>query len=132
LPRENDRLAFELEKYVFSEDCRFEEVTEQYDIIGLVGPAAETIIIELDVESLSGDQRLARRTVDGKDIYLLRSEYVPGGVLLMAGVDNIASMNEKIIELVRNAGGCLVGLDAFDTWRTVNGFPWWGRDLDNN
>jgi folate-binding protein YgfZ len=101
-PHGAGELAALLDRFVFSEDCRFADERGSHVILALVGAQAHA--------------------VEGG----LPSRYVPGGVLFRVP----AAEGEVLFEHLLARAARPVGWTAFNAWRIRHACPWWGIELD--
>lgn len=131
-PRRGDNLAAELEKYVFTEDCRFEDITDRTVVLGLLGPRLGELLKAHGVQAPAADRRLSAQVFgEVRNVRIIRSDYVPGGLLLIGPSQELHSLMGCTLQAVEDCGGHPAGFQAFEASRTAQGCPWWGRDLDN-
>jgi folate-binding protein YgfZ len=120
-----------LERFVFSEDVKVEDITAARGEIGVYGPAALDVLVTAGTEgdapgTLYG---ITRVRIGGVDARLVRSDDfgVPGfGILLDAG--DVAA----VLAALAAAGGVAVDESDLETARIEAGRPRFGADLDTD
>jgi len=126
-------LACELEKYVFSEDVRFVEITDDTALLAVLGPLTEEVLDHLDVDSIRAERAaVAIPLNDIPGLTHLRSGYVPWGAMFFATKSDAHALAGRLVEGVERVGGHLVGWRALDAFRIARGIAWWGIDLDSD
>ncbi|MBX3728752.1 MAG: hypothetical protein KF858_06170 [Candidatus Sumerlaeia bacterium] len=101
-PHGADGLAALLDRFVFTEDCRFADERGRHVILALVGAQAGG--------------------VEGG----FASRYVPGGALFRVPVEEGEALWMRLLARAARP----VGWTAFDAWRIRHACPWWGIELD--
>ena len=114
------------EKYVFSEDARFPDLTGEWALFALFGPKVPDVLT-----TFGGDSDIpAGKIVPLADgIQAFRSEFLPGAVALLVPADQGREALARLTSLATGLGGRRLGFMAFDTIRVESGTPWWGIDL---
>ena len=120
-----------LDRFVFNEDVKVEDVTHAAAEIGLYGPAALDVLVNARAEggapaALYG---ITRIRIAGVDARLVRSDDfgVPGFGILAASADAAA-----VAAALINAGAVAVDESDLETVRIESGRPRFGADLDTD
>ena len=131
-PFEGDQLAPRLERFVFSEDCRFHDETLGHAKFALIGPGFADLLKALGVEPLDASVRSAPRTMAGqRGLRLMHSDYVPEGLLLTAPAPTAGNIWDELLLAAGRIGGRAAGWTAFNARRIEAGVPWFGIDIDH-
>lgn len=124
-----DYLQFVCDKYVFSEQATFVDATEAWAALALVGPKASQALASLGIAvPADAPQSVAACTVEGVAGWLLRSDFLPGAIVVLVPRGEAGKVGAALLAA---AGGISLGFLAFDTLRVEAFTPWWGIDLDN-
>ena len=120
-----------LDRFVFSEDVKVEDVTDAYGEVGLYGPQALDVLVNARTEggapaALYGTTRIR---IAGVDARLVRSDDfgVPGFGILAASADAAA-----VAAALLDAGAVAVDESDLETVRIESGRPRFGADLDTD
>ncbi len=130
-PWRGKTLAEELEKYVFSEDVVFTNVTQETATLFLAGPLAEQVIAALGLPLPDGRCVHLPDSVFG-ELTVVRSTYAFGHFAVIAGSEKVPDLFDAAMAHAGEVDGALVGLDAYDHHRVVTGLPFWGVDIDDS
>ena len=130
LPRQvTTAIRDHLDRFIFSEDVKVEDVTLSSAEIGIYGPAAADVLVKagLDGTPPSGLFQSARLRLAGADVVLVRSDE-PG----IEGYDVIvdAANVEQVTSALLAAGAVHVGDSDADAVRIESGRPRFGVDMD--
>jgi len=121
-------LATLLDLYVFTEEAKFADATEEFALYILAGPRAADAVTTLGFAPAEKG-RSARAAICGCEALAWRSELAAEA--FMVAIRNASSEAKSAVHAaVAAVGGAPVGLLAFDTLRVETGTPWWGVDLD--
>lgn len=114
-------LHFLADKYVFSEEVRFTDVSAEWSAVAVVGPKAGELL---------GDVAAGELAMNG-DAIKFRSTFFPDAIveLIPFHASDAGTRAPKLVEAARRFGGSALGMLAFDTLRIEAGIPWWGIDL---
>ncbi len=118
-------LAQLCDKYVFTEDAKFSDESDQWAAFALVGPRAAEAAREA---GFSPPELDARHAVSG-DSHVVRSRYFLDGLLIVVARESAREVWEKLLKASSTAGGRPVGWTAFNQARVQRGMPWWGIDV---
>ena len=120
-----------LDRFVFNEDVKVEDVTHARAEIGLYGPAALDILVKAGVEggapaALYGNTRFR---IAGVDARLVRSDDfgIPGFAIIVDAAHAAAVMDALVA-----AGGAAASESDLETVRIESGRPRFGADLDTD
>lgn len=122
-------LAALMDKYVFSEDARFADVSDQWKALALFGPGAGAVCRHLGLlEPPAG--RLETGTFGGHPCITTQSEFLPGAIVVLVHGQAITQAWVQALVEVTRAGGRALGFLPFDTLRVEAGAAWFGIDLN--
>ncbi len=120
-----------LDRFVFNEDVKVEDITRVRAEIGLYGPAALDILVKAGVDvgapaALYGNTRVR---IAGVDARLVRSDDfgIPGFGIIVASTDAPA-----VMAALAATGGIPVEESDLETVRIESGRPRFGADLDTD
>jgi folate-binding protein YgfZ len=127
------RTAATLEKFIIMDDVTMEDVTEQFGVVSMEGPATPEIVASLGAPApeLLDELGHAETHVAGIACRMVRRS--PGGV---PGAEFIASradlpkLWQVLVEAARARGGGPIGYEALSSLRLEEGIPWFGYDFD--
>ena len=117
-------LAALCERYVFSEDCQFADAGGLWSALALLGPKADGALRALGGPVPAPGEVLAWPAEDGGARFVLRSTFLPQGVLVVGSPGSVASLYAAFGVSIPSLGWL-----AFDTVRIEQGIAWWGIDL---
>lgn len=116
------------DKYVFSEDATFTDVTADWASICLIGPKADQTLELVNLPNPASGEVL-EIDLSGAKGWITRSEFLFGSILLLLPTANAAGIWQTLLTHVGNLEGRPIGFLPFDTLRVEHGAPWWGIDL---
>jgi folate-binding protein YgfZ len=111
-------------KFVFTEDCTFTDVTAAWASF-VVGPA---VLAGLGVAP-GAPGRLAPAKVAEVEVTIAPCPFVDGGVLSVLLVRAAAAA--AVWAALLDASAVRAGFMPYDSWRVERGLAWWGIDLNN-
>lgn len=111
-PWRAERLAAEIDKYVFTEDCQVEDIAPRTAAFLLVGPRAEAAV--------------------AGNATILRTANALDGVVAIVEESRAEETAHALLAACRAHGGDVVGRDAYHRVRVAKGRPWWGAELDES
>lgn len=118
-------LAALCDKYVFSEDAKFTDVSDAWVAFALIGPKAADAVKEAGFAPPEGDNRIAF----AGDHFVVRSGYFLDGIVVIAPINNREATWEKFAAGCASCGGRAIGWDAFNAARIERGLAWWRIDF---
>jgi folate-binding protein YgfZ len=132
VPRALTRTVYDhLDRFVFSEDVRVEDVTEARAEIGVYGPRALEVLVNAAIEGGAPAELhgITRIRIAGVDARLVRSDDfgVPG-----YGIIVDAAHAGAVMAALADAGGVPVEDSDLETVRVESGRPRFGADLDTD
>jgi len=130
LPRDlTGAVGDHLERFVFAEDVRVEDVTASIAAVGLYGPRSRDVLSGLPVEGAlpSALHTSTRIRVAGVDATAVAGD-APG----VAGFDLLvdAVARDAIVTVLERAGAVRASAEDVDTVRVESGRPLFGVDMD--
>ena len=130
LPRQvTTAIRDHLDRFIFSEDVKVEDVTVSSAEIGIYGPTAAEVLVKAGIDGMppSALFQSARLRLAGVDVVLVRSDE-PG----IAGYDVIvdAAKVEQVTSALLAAGAVHVSDSDVDVVRIESGRPRFGVDMD--
>ncbi|MDK2970379.1 MAG: hypothetical protein PWP23_134 [Candidatus Sumerlaeota bacterium] len=132
-PFEGDALLNRLDQYVFSEDCRFTDITAEAPLFALVGPRWRQVLETLQAEPpLTPPRYWSGARAHGENLELFLSAHIPQGCFIRGDDVGMAGLLWGLRDAIEGVGGALAGWSAFDAWRIMRRRPWWGSDLDHD
>lgn len=118
-----DHILKFLDRYIISEDVHLKDVTDEYGMLQLLGPRAETILREKGISSTPSDlYSFVRASIAGISADVIR---------LGAGFAFLCSAAETP-GLLSALDVPPIGMRAFDTFRIESGMPLFKRDFDDS
>ena len=118
-----DKILQGLDRYIISEDVTMKDATEEYGMLQLLGPQAESFLRSRNVNALPEElYSFASISFNGTSAHLIR--LAVGFALLCAAADTTALLDQ--IDLP------LAGARAFEIYRIENGLPLMHRDMDES
>ena len=117
------------------EDCEVRDLSNEYGLIALQGPAAVAILqplVSIDLSTL-GYYRFADGSVAGRPALVSRTGYTgEDGFELFVAPDDAAPLWRGLIETGRDKGLVPAGLGARDTLRLEARMCLYGQDMDES
>lgn len=121
-----DTLAAQFDRYVFTEDARFEDRTERDALFAILGTEAERLS-NLPVPSRG---EWIAGTMGAASVRIWHSDFAGGAPTLRCSAAHAAAVWESLVSAARARGGGAVGWLPFDTVRIERGIAWWGIDTN--
>ena len=118
------------DKYVFSEDARFEDHTAEWAAFALLGPETPKVLAALDLTRPEGLGIRAACVAQQKG-YLMNVDFLAGAAVVLVPAADAPSVWAAMQREVVAAGGRAVGFLPFDSIRVEHGLAWWGIDLND-
>jgi folate-binding protein YgfZ len=118
----------------FNDEVVVERVTEQWGLMGCMGPEAGELMARLigpGVRDMAPFQTLEGQ-VEGVEVSVMRSAPWGSGYLLLVGAAQAAELWTTLRTAVERAGGAPVGERALETARVSAGWPRFGRELSED
>src|SRR5690606_38625197 len=111
-----------MDRYVFAEDCVFEDVTASTVRFSARGEQAADCLGRAGI-ALPADELNAAAS---GAVVVARSEFAPSGYLVHAP----AEQGPELLRRLESAGAQPTGWQSLDDARIRAGIPLWGRDTD--
>ncbi len=127
-----ERLIAGLEKYIIMDDVTLTDRTEEFGTIGVEGPKAAGVAVELTGVGLGGMEDLESREVSVGGVACRMSRRSPGGVNgaeFLAKRGEIAAVWKTVVEAARKLGGGPAGYEALSVARLEQRIPWFWYDF---
>src|SRR5271157_3339754 len=127
-----ERLIEGLERYIIMDDVTLSDQTEEYGTIGVEGPKAAGVAVELTGVELGGMEELESREVFVGGVPCRMVRRSPGGVggaEFLAKRGEIARVWNAVVETARKHGGGAAGYEALNVVRLEQRIPWFGYDF---
>lgn len=118
------------DKYVFSEDARFEDHTAEWAAFALLGPEVGRVLAALDLAGLEGTAITAACVAQEKG-FLLNLDLLGGATVVLTPSSHAAEVWKVMERETKAAGGQAIGFLSFDSIRVERGIAWWGIDLND-
>lgn len=119
-------LAALCDKYVFSEDAVFTDISGSMVILALVGPDRFDAARAAGLANPSEGQRINGAMLAGIPVYTFETEFLPDSLLIAAPAEHAFALHAALSPHTRGP----LGLLPFDTVRVEAAVPWWGIDLN--
>jgi folate-binding protein YgfZ len=127
-----DRLIEWLDKYIIMDDVALMDETERFGTLGLEGPAAAAVALEVAGVDLSALAELERRQFAVGAIPCWITRRSPGGVPgceFLSGREKLAELWQVLLAGVKKHGGGAMGYAALSAQRLAQGVAWFGHDF---
>jgi len=128
-----ERTAATLDKFIIMDDVVLEDVTEQYGVVSVEGPATSKIISSLGGPALELLSELSHVETQIAGIGCRMVRRSPGGIPgaeFIATRESLPKLWQTLVDAARANGGGPIGYDALSTLRLEAGIPWFGYDFD--
>jgi folate-binding protein YgfZ len=128
-----ERTAATLDKFIIMDDVVMEDVTEQFGVISIEGPATPKVISALGAPALDLLSELSHVETEIAGITCRMVRRSPGGVPgaeFIATRESLPKLWQALVEAARANGGGPIGYDALSALRLEAGIPWFGYDFD--
>jgi folate-binding protein YgfZ len=129
-----DSLFTTLEKYIIMDDVTLEDVTPQFAVVALEGPATPTIVRELCHLELASLAELDHRGTSIASIPCRIMRRSPGGIPgaeFIADRARIPDIWSALDLAARQHRGGPIGYATLNVLRLEDGIPWFGYDFDD-
>ena len=115
-------------------DVEIEDVTEQYTMLGLMGPNSRAVLEQLTDYDLSNDHfpfgTSASIKVAELDVFAIRMTYVGEmGWELYVAADAAVALHDALVDAGKTHGLTHAGYHAMNTLRLESGYRHWGHDI---
>lgn len=124
--------AATLKKFIIASDVKVQDVTDTTGSLAIEGPEAGAIVELACGAKLEEMPAMAIRevVVDGIPCQLVRrSHFGQPGVEFIAARENLATLWQKLLAIVRTRGGEPIGMHALNALRLEAGVPWYPVDF---
>jgi len=128
-----ERTNATLDKFIIMDDVVLEDVTEQFGVISIEGPASAQIISRLGGPPLELLSELSHMETQIAGVSCLIVRISPGGISgaeFIAPRESLAKLWQALVDAARANGGGPIGYDALSAIRLEAGIPWFGYDFD--
>ncbi len=124
-----------IDKYIITEDVKFENFTNRFLILDIIGPQAEsylTLICGKEVDGLDNN-RLHKVTIDFSTAYLLKKKAHSGEIIywLITEIENSVKLLDYLLNHKSVFDLEMIGEDVFDRYRVINKVPKGGREISD-
>jgi folate-binding protein YgfZ len=126
-----ERLIEAIEKYIIMDDVTLTDETARYGTLGLEGPEAGAVVMEIAGVDLSTLAELERREIVAGAVPCWITRRSPDGVAgceFLVERDVAANLWQVLLESVKKHGGGPMGYAALSAQRLAQGVPWFGYD----
>jgi folate-binding protein YgfZ len=127
-----ERLIEWLDKYIIMDDVTLTDETARYGTLGIEGPEAAAVAMELAGVDLSMLADLERREVAVGAIPCWITRRSPGGVAgceFLCGREKLAELWQVLLAGVKKHGGGAMGYAGLSAQRLAQGVAWFGYDF---
>jgi len=128
-----ERTAATLDKFIIMDDVVMEDVTEQFGVVSVEGPATAKVISVLGAPSLDLFPELGNTETEIAGIRCRMVRRSPGhkpGAEFITSRESLPTLWNALVDAARANGGGPIGYDALSTLRLEDGIPWFGYDFD--
>lgn len=128
-----ERTAATLEKFIIMDDVTMEDVTEQFGVVSMEGPATPEIVAALGAPALDLLDELGHAETHVAGIACRMVRRSPGGMAgaeFIAGRADLPKLWQVLVDAARAHGGGVIGYEALSSLRLEEGIPWFGYDFD--
>src|SRR5579864_1951209 len=129
-----ERAAATLDKFIIMDDVVLEDVTEQFGVVSIEGPASAQIISGLGGPPLELMSELSHMETQIAGISCRIVRRSPGGILgaeFIATRESLPKLWQALVDAARANNGGPIGYDALSAVRLESGIPWFGYDFDD-
>ncbi|MBG88893.1 MAG: hypothetical protein CMO80_18605 [Verrucomicrobiales bacterium] len=123
-----------LENYIVADDVEICDVQEQFGLLTVQGPKAAEAIGKLNLDLRLPDQDFGNSHLEDAtlgSIYIANHpRLMTSGFDLFAETGSLPAIADKMIQVLKELGGCAAGWDALETSRIEAGIPRCGLDMD--
>jgi folate-binding protein YgfZ len=127
-----ERLIPTLDKYIIMDDVTLTDDTPHFGTLGLEGPAAPALVLELTGVDLNALPDLVRTHAHLGEIPCTIVRRSPGRSLaadFLIERSHLEPLWQLLLERTRAAGGGPMGYTALSALRLIQGVPWFGYDF---
>jgi folate-binding protein YgfZ len=120
-----------LDKYIIMDDVTLADETQRYGTLGLEGPAAAPLVLELTGIDFNSIDELERAEARARDLPCVVSRRSPGrftSVEFLVERQHLEPLWKLLEHKVREAAGGPMGYTALSVLRLEQGIPWYGYD----
>ncbi len=125
-----------LEKYIIADDVKLVDVSADYSLLSVQGPAAESTVRDLGLSLAIPTQPFSFTSVNDAtlgEIHLMNQPRLgTNGFDLFVPVPALGAVMDKLIAAARQHGGRACGWRALETARIEAGIPRFGIDMDES
>jgi len=128
-----ERTAATLDKFIIMDDVVLEDVTEQFGVVSVEGPATAKVLSVLGAPSLHLFAELGHTETEIAGVHCRMVRRSPGGVPgaeFITSRESLPKLWQALVNAARANGGGPIGYDALSTLRLEAGIPWFGYDFD--
>ena len=120
-----EKLMAGLDRYIMSEDVRLHDVTSNYGMVQILGPAADQFLRAIGVIQFP-EVHYAHNTIDiaGVAAFVI---LLPAGFALL-----VPDPDQNLVKVLDALDGPWIGARAFETFRIESGIPLMHRDMDES
>src|SRR6266849_4065466 len=127
-----ERLIETLDKFIIMDDVTLTDETQRYASLGLEGPEAAKLVLQLTGIDLSGFTALERREAQADSIPCVVMRRTPGKTLdaeFVVERQHVESLWTLLLAKTRAAVGGPTGYSALSALRLEQGVPWFRYDF---
>jgi aminomethyltransferase len=130
-----DPVAQHLDQYLISEDCELTDWTGQWFDLGVWGPEAGGLLAALfgtELPSLEEHHHRFLPWQDGEVLVVGSRLFGVAGYELWAAREQVEALWGELVAGAEARGGGVVGDEALDSFRILQGLPRWGKELQES
>lgn len=127
-----ERLIEWLDKYIIMDDVTLADETARYGTLGIEGPEAAAVALEVAGIEISALGELERREIMVGSIPCWITRRSPGGVAgceFSCEREKLTELWQVLLESVKKRGGGPMGYAALNAQRLAEGVAWFGYDF---
>jgi folate-binding protein YgfZ len=127
-----ERLIEWLDKYIIMDDVTLADETARFGTLGIEGPEAAAVALEVAGLEISGLEELERREIAVGAIPCWITKRSPGGVAgceFLCEREKLVELWQVLLESVKKHGGGPMGYAALSAQRLAEGVAWFGYDF---
>jgi folate-binding protein YgfZ len=123
-PPGREEVLPQLERFVFSESCSFNDISESYAAFMIAGSHGHDLLGDLDLPVPR-----VHHIASADDVLVLGSDYALGQCLLLVPAASADDWTQRLIDAARIHGGRQITAEEFTELRILAGQPAWMTDI---
>lgn len=134
-PQNSEKTAAWIDKYIFVEDVKVQNLTPTMGILTLFGPKSPYLLNSMFNDGFDAlvNHHFKKIQWNGKSLLICRTEELgcPGFDLILHS-ENLKELWEQLLELGTEFGLKPIGEEAYEILRIEAGWPLFGKDFDED